>query len=103
LAIYRDTRSFPDVERYGLTNQPRRAAASVPANIAEGCGRDGDADFARFLQIAYGSASEVEYHLLLARDLGYLNPTNHDNLVAATQEVKRMLYAFLGTLRRKER
>lgn len=61
LLIYRATDGFPSTERYGLTSQMRRAAASIPANIAEGCGRASDADFARFLQIAFGSASELEY------------------------------------------
>ncbi|MCH8815844.1 MAG: four helix bundle protein, partial [Chloroflexi bacterium] len=66
LAVYQATKAFPDDERYGLTAQMRRAAPSIPTNIAEGCGRNTEADFARFLQIAAGSASEVEYQLLLA-------------------------------------
>ena len=72
LAIYRATESFPSPELYGLTTQMRRSCSSIPANIAEGCGRDGDAEFARFLRIAMGSAAELDYHLLLARDLGFL-------------------------------
>ena len=72
LEVYAATRSFPTDERYGLTAQVRRSAASVPTNIAEGCGRDGERDLARFISIAAGSASETEYHLLLARDLEYL-------------------------------
>jgi four helix bundle protein len=72
LAVYKATTTFPREEEYGLTSQLRRACASVPANIAEGCGRGSEADFARFLQIAMGSASELEYHLLLARDLNLL-------------------------------
>ena len=69
LAIYQCTRNFPREEIYGLTSQMRRAAASIAANIAEGCGRRSDAELHRFLQIARGSARELEYHLLLARDL----------------------------------
>jgi len=78
LEIYRATENFPREELYGLTGQIRRASASIPANIAEGCGKDGDADFARFLQIARGSASELEYHLLLVKDLGFLEQNNYE-------------------------
>ena len=72
LAIYESTRTFPREELYGLTGQLRRSACSIAANIAEGCGRPSDGEIARFLQIARGSASETEYHVLLARDLHYL-------------------------------
>ena len=72
LAVYKATANFPKDELYGLTSQIRRACASIPANIAEGCGRTGKAELARFLQVAMGSASELEYHLLLAHDLGLL-------------------------------
>lgn len=70
LDVYRATRQLPKEELYGLTSQLRRAASSVPANIAEGCGRNSDAELGRFLVIALGSATELDYHLLLARDLG---------------------------------
>ena len=70
LALYKATNPFPKSEMYGLTSQIRRCSASIPANIAEGCGRNGDLELARFFQIALGSASELEYHLLLASDLG---------------------------------
>ncbi|NIM98448.1 MAG: four helix bundle protein, partial [Deltaproteobacteria bacterium] len=73
LSVYRETTSFPDHERYGLTSQLRRAAVSIPTNIAEGCGRGGDAEFARFLQIAYGSAAELQYQFLLANELNFLD------------------------------
>jgi four helix bundle protein len=99
LEIYRKTQSFPAEERFGLTIQLRRAAVSVASNIAEGCGRDGERDFARFLSIAAGSASEVEYQLLLARDLGYLTDEIHGQLDARINEVKRMLNSFIRTLR----
>lgn len=72
MLVYKLTRAFPRDEIYGLTSQVRRSAASVGANIAEGCGRHSDGEMTRFLQIARGSASETEYHLLLAKDLGLL-------------------------------
>lgn len=89
--VYRVTESFPVCERWGLTDQVRRSAVSVPANIAEGAGRNGDAEFARFLRIAMGSANETEYHLFLARDLGYLPATVAEPLERDVSEVKRML------------
>jgi four helix bundle protein len=95
LAAYRHTGSFPADERFGLTSQIRRSAASVPANIAEGCGRRGNAEFHRFLQMAMGSASEVEYDFLLARDLNYLDAKTHKNLTSQVEEVKRMLSSLL--------
>ena len=78
LAVYKATTKFPKDEMYGLTGQIRRSCASIPANVAEGCGRGGDAELARFLQIAMGSASELEYHLLLSRDLNFLDITEYD-------------------------
>ncbi|SRR6266496_5828864 len=91
LHVYEETRSFPKEELYGLTSQLRRAAASVAANIVEGCGRRSDGEFTRFLQIARGSASELEYHILLARDLHLLNETAFHSLDAKVVEVERML------------
>ena len=99
LDVYRATQSFPKDELYGLTSQIRRASGSIPANIVEGCGRSGDAELARFLQIAMGSASELEYHLLLARDLNYLDHSLHEPLTNQVVEVKRMLTAFIQTLK----
>lgn len=77
LRVYQFTRPFPTEERYGLTAQLRRSASSIGANIAEGCGRGSDADFRRFLHIAMGSASELEYHFLLSRDLHYLGENDY--------------------------
>ena len=77
----------------------RRAAAPIAANIAEGCGRASDADFARFLQMAFGSASELEYFTLLARDLRFCSDTAHDEVIACVQEVKRMLAALIDRLK----
>src|SRR5579884_1396517 len=90
VAVYSASRGFPKEEIYGLTSQLRRAAVSVSANIAEGCGRRSDGEFLRFLQIARGSASEVEYHLLLARDLKLLPASAHNELEKQVAEVQRM-------------
>jgi four helix bundle protein len=98
LEVYEHSAPFPDSERFGLTSQLRRAAASIPANVAEGCGRGSDADLRRFLQIAMGSASETEYHLLLAHDLGFLAEATFNRLTNNIQEVKRMLSAFIAKL-----
>lgn len=95
LAVYKESRGFPKVELYGLTSQARRAGASIAANIAEGCGRQGDNEFRRFLQIAMGSANELDYHVLLAKDLGFLPLSGHDALVGLIAEVKRMLWALI--------
>jgi four helix bundle protein len=99
LDIYKATGNFPREELYGLTNQIRRSCASIPANIAEGCGRDSEADFSRFLQIAMGSATELEYHLLLSHDLGILNNIDYENLSRETIEVKQMLTSFIKKLK----
>jgi four helix bundle protein len=99
LATYRSTVRFPKEEIYGLTAQIRRAGASIPANIAEGCGRDGDAEFARFLKIAMGSASELEYHFLLARDLGFMAAEIHEQMSSQVVEVKRMLASLIQKLK----
>lgn len=99
LAVYRATARFPREELYGLTSQIRRASSSVPANIAEGCGRSGKAELARYLQVAAGSASELEYHLLLARDLELLGEKQYEELQAKVSEVKKMLSSFIQKLR----
>ena len=101
LEVYRTTRFFPDDERYGLTSQLRRSCSSIPANLAEGCGRSGDADFARFVNIAMGSACETDYHLLLSRDLRYLAESAYQPLCDRVSEVKRMLSSLEQTLRNK--
>jgi len=99
LAVYRTTATFPRTEQYGLTSQLRRACSSVAANLAEGCGRDGDAEFARFCSIAMGSAGEFEYHLLLAKDMKLLTPKNHEELSQRAIELKRMLTALMQKLK----
>ncbi len=95
LEVYRLTASFPDGERFGLISQLRRAAVSVPTNIAEGAKRQRSQDYARFLNIAEGSLSEVEYLLLLSRDLSFLTAEAHKALQAEIEEIARMLYALL--------
>jgi four helix bundle protein len=99
LALYRITASFPKAEMFGLTSQVRRAASSVGANLAEGCGRNGKAEFSRFCSIAMGSASELEYHLLLARDLELLSADQYQELSDKTIEVKRMLAVLIQKVR----
>src|SRR5579872_3410404 len=95
LSCYQATIGFPKHELFGLVSQIRRAGFSIPANIAEGCGRRGNGEFHRFLQMAMGSASELEYHLLLSKDLKFMDSNNYDRLVMQLTEVKRMLAALL--------
>ena len=99
LAVYEVTLALPREEKYGLSSQLRRSAASIPANLAEGCGRRGDAEFARFCSMTMGSASELEYHLLLCKDLKLIKPEAHDSLAQRTIEVRRMLSALIRKLR----
>ncbi|HZP02361.1 MAG TPA: four helix bundle protein [Terriglobia bacterium] len=99
LSISKATKAFPKDETYGLTSQLRRAASSIPANIAEGCPRGTGSEFRHFLQIAMGSASELEYHILLAHELGYLASSQHKLLADGVTEVKRMLTSFIQRLR----
>lgn len=103
LAVYELTKRFPADERFGLTSQMRRGAVSVAANIAEGCGRSSDRDFANFLHIALGSANELGYFLLLARDLGMLSTDEQSQLGQRVEEVRRMLLALIATVRRTTR
>jgi four helix bundle protein len=103
LAVYKASAEFPQEELYGLTSQIRRASMSVPTNIAEGCGRGSDADFARFLQLAMGSACETEHQMLLSLDLGLLSKDDYAPLQADVEEVKRMISGLLKTVRTKSR
>jgi four helix bundle protein len=98
LAVYEATSGFPREELYGLTRQMRRSASSVPTNIAEGCGRDGDAEMARFLRMAGGSASELEYQLLLAHELTLLDDPSYKRLTEEVNEVKRMVRSLVRKL-----
>jgi four helix bundle protein len=99
LDLYRKTKLFPREEIYGLSSQIRRSASSIGANIAEGCGRGGETELARFLQIALGSASELEYHLLLARDLTYMSLKDYEGLHTEVTGVKRMLTSLVQKVR----
>jgi four helix bundle protein len=99
LAVYRVSAAFPREELYGLTSQIRRACSSIAANLAEGFGRHGDAEFARYCSIAMGSASELEYHLLLAKDLKLIKPADYDELAPRATELKRVLTALMQRVR----
>lgn len=99
LDVYEVTASFPTEELYGFTSQMRRACAAIPANIAEGCGRGSNPDLARFLQMALGSASELESHLLLAQDLALMDPSTCKRLTREVTELKRMLTAFVKNVK----
>lgn len=99
LAIYKISGRFPDAERYGLQNQLRRSAYSIPANIAEGCGKNSGAELAHFLNTSLGSANEVDYYLLLINDLGYINAEEYVNLNAGINEIKAMLIALIQKVR----
>ncbi len=99
LAVYKGTQDFPKEERFGLTSQIRRSAASIPANLAEGCGRRSDGEMVRCIQIAMGSGAELSYHLLLARDLGFLKNTEYSSLNSDLGEVMRMLSSLSQKLR----
>lgn len=94
LHVYRATEAFPKSEWFGLRSQIRRACSSIGANIAEGCGRRRDGEFGRFVSIALGSASELECHLLLARDLHYLDEVHHEEIRTQLDEVCRMLISL---------
>lgn len=99
LDVYRRSKQFPSDERFGLTAHLCKTATSIPSNIAEGCGREADRELARFLTIAAGSASELEYQLLLARDLSYLPADAHSAINAQVCELRRMLYRFIQSLK----
>ena len=99
LRIYGLTETFPKHEAFGLTSQIRRASVSIPTNLAEGCGRWGDGDMGRFVQIAMGSASEVDYLALLASDLGYVPPDAYTKLTSELNEIRRMLTGLYKQVR----
>jgi len=99
LKVYKSTKSFPKEELYSLTNQLRRSASSIPANIAENCGKNSKQEFAHFLNIALGSSNESEYFLILSKDLTYLNEETFNTLFNIINEVKGMLIALINKVR----
>lgn len=99
LKVYEVTKSFPKDELYSLTNQLRRASSSVPANIAEGCGKNSNGEFAHFLNIALGSSNEAEYFLLLSKDLKYLPEEKYLELSDNINEIKAMLISLISKVR----
>jgi four helix bundle protein len=99
--IYQYTKSFPKEEQFGIISQIRRAAVSIPANIAEGCGKSTQKDFANYLQTSLGSAQEVEYPSILSFELGYLNDDQHKTFIAMVNEVKAMLISLIKKVRAK--
>lgn len=101
LEVYRATKKFPADELFGLTSQMRRASASIGANICEGCGRETRPDFAHFLQIAAGSSSELQYHMVLAHDLGYLATDDCSRLIGNITEIRRMLAGLIQRLKKR--
>ena len=101
LEIYKLTTTFPVSERYGLTSQIRRSAASIPTNIVEGYKRRSDKEFAHFLNIADASLEETKYHLLLSNDLKYIDKCNYERLIVVAEEVGRMLYGLQKSLQLK--
>jgi four helix bundle protein len=100
LEVYKATLKFPREEMYGLISQIRRASVSIPSNIAEGCSRNSDPEFVRYLSIAIGSASEVDYQVLLAKDLGYLTKDEYDKLAQEINLIRQMLFALMRAIKK---
>ncbi len=98
LEVYRITKRFPKDELYGITSQMRRAAVSIPTNIAEGCGRGTDKDFGRFLQMAVGSASELEYLFLLSKDLDLIEREVYEEMESRIVEIKKMISSLIKSV-----
>ena len=100
LAVYQTTRTFPKEEMFGLTSQIRRAAVSVPSNIVEGCARNSDADFTRFLDMAFGSGRELEYQLSFATRLGYISNDEYEKIDSVVNELMKVLSGLIKSQRR---
>ena len=98
LDVYKTTSSFPKDELFGLVSQVKRSSSSIPTNIAEGCGRNSEKDFCRFLYIAFGSANELEYQIILSIDLKFIDTENGQKLLFQVEEVKKMLTGLISRL-----
>jgi four helix bundle protein len=98
LKIYKITKTFPKDELFGLTSQMRRSSSSMPTNIAEGCGRNTNPQLNRFLDFAAGSSSELQYQLILSKDLSYISEPEFRELHDEAVEIRKMIYSYMGTL-----
>lgn len=98
LAIYHVLKNYPKEELFGLISQMKRSSSSIPTNIAEGCGRNTDKDFARFLIMAFGSANELEYQIILSKDLAFIDNETSNKLLVQVEEIKKMLNALIHKL-----
>ncbi|HZJ80428.1 MAG TPA: four helix bundle protein [Dysgonamonadaceae bacterium] len=101
-SIYEVTKTFPNDEIYGLTNQIRRSSVSIPSNIAEGNARQGDKEFAHFLYISLGSLSELETQLIIASSLNYLSLKDYDSVITSLEEIRRMLLGLIKYVRNRQ-
>jgi len=102
LKIYKITLGFPKTETYALTNQMRRSASSIPMNIVEGCGRNSKLELANFLNISLGSSNEIDYQILLSKDLQYISQEQYNILESEIGEIKAMLISFISKLRNNQ-
>ena len=98
LETYKTTKNYPEEELFGLTSQMRRSSSSIPTNIAEGCGRNSNAQLSNFLQISLGSISELHYQFILSKDLIYLNEPTFNELEAEAIEIRKMIFAYRSKL-----
>ena len=100
-AIYQITSQFPQAEQYGLVSQMRRASISIPSNLAEGAARTGKKEFLQFINIAQGSVSELDTQVELAKDLGFLEQKNYDELMLSLRVISKQLYGLAKSIRSK--
>ena len=98
LDVYKLSAKYPREETFNLVSQIKRSSSSIPTNIAEGCGRKSDKDFSRFLYISFGSANELEYQMLLSKDLDFISAEEYKKIQLQTEEIKKMLNALIKTL-----
>jgi len=98
LAMYKLTKDFPSDEKFGIISQLRRASTSIPTNFAEGCGKNSEKEFARYLSIAYGSTSEVDYLMLLSKDLDYISPNDYESTKTEIVSIQKQLYVLIQKL-----